>query len=177
MEGSYETGKTGAIIGDIMAEIRDYINIMIDGLHKKSSLLDAIIESNGQLEKVINEPEMDMEQFGKILDEKDGYAKQITQLDEGFQSLFDKIQDEIRNNKDQYRQQILEMQQLIRELTDKAVQIQDTEARHRLTIEGQFAKKHKRLQVAKRGMNVAQNYYKNMSKLNIVDSQFLDKKN
>lgn len=177
MERSYEVSEARKAIGDVMTEISQYIEIMTDGLRKKSTLLDAITESNLKLEQVICQQEMDMEAFKTLLDEKDDYAKQIKQLDEGFQSLFDKIADEVRSNKEKYRQQILDMQQLIREITDKAVQIQETESKQRLTIEGQFSRMRKKLRVAKQGMDVAQNYYKSMSKLNIVDSQFLDKKN
>ena len=177
MERSYETGKTKEIAGDLVAEISQYMEILVDGLQKKSVLLDHIIDSNDRLEKVISEQTMNMDQFKELLDEKDDYVKQINQLDEGFQSLFDKIKDEIHANKSLYKQQILRMQQLIREITDKGVQIQQTEAKNKLTIEGQFAKMHKNVRVAKQGMNVAQNYYKNMTKMSVVDSQFLDKKN
>ena len=62
-------------------------------------------------------------------------------------------------------------------MTYKSVKIQEVESKQRLAIEGQFAKMHKNVRVAKKGMDVAQNYYKSMSKLNVVDSQFLDQKN
>lgn len=160
-----------------MAEVSQYIDIMVESLLKKSSLLDDIIESNNKLETVIGESELDMESFRQLLDAKDSCVNQINRLDEGFESLFHKIKDELHNNKEQYRQQILNMQRLIRTITDKAVQIQETESKQRLAIEGQFARKRKELRTAKQGISVAQNYYKNMSKLNVVDAQFLDKKN
>lgn len=159
-----------------MAEISQYMAIMTDGLNKKSVLLDAISETNDKLEQVIGQTEMDMEQFKACLDAKDEYTKEIQRLDEGFQSLFDKIADEVRNNKEKYRQQILDMQRLIREITDKAVRLQETEGKQRMAIETQFSKMRKKLRVARKGVNVAQNYYKNMSNLNIVDAQFLDQK-
>lgn len=160
-----------------MAELSPYIDIMKEGLQKKSALLDSIIDSNERLEPVIQEAEMNMEQFRQLLDEKEEYVRQIVQLDEGFQTLFDKVRDEIQENKSLYRQQIQDMQQLIREITDKAVQIQETENRHRLVVDGQFARKRKNLKAVRQGVNVAQNYYKNMSGLNVVESQFLDRKN
>lgn len=160
-----------------MEAMNQYIEIMTDGLQKKSVLLDEIIESNHKMERLVNQPDMDMERFKQLLDEKDECVKQISQLDEGFESLFEKLREELHGNKDAYKQQILSMQKSIRNITDKVVQIQDMESKNKLAIDGQFARKRKNIRTVKKGMDVAQNYYKSMSKLNVVDSQFLDKKN
>lgn len=160
-----------------MAEMSQYVEIMEEGLQKKKVLLEQIIDCNQRLEPVVQEAEMDMEQFKQLLDEKDEYVKQINQLDEGFETLYEKVREELSVNKAAYRQQILSMQQLIRTITDMTVQIQNMESKNRMAIEGQFAKKRKGIRTVKKGMDVAQNYYKSMSKLNVVESQFMDKKN
>lgn len=159
-----------------MAELKQYIDIMLDGLRKKAELLKCIMDSNSRLEKVIDHPEMNLEQFKALMEEKDQYVTQINQLDEGFQSVFEKVQEELHANKSLYSQQIQEMQQLIRTITDRAVQIQETEDKNRMVIEGQFARMRKNVRQVKKGVSVAQNYYKTMSNINVIDSQFLDKK-
>lgn len=160
-----------------MTKADQYIDIMIEGLRKKIALLDQIMESSRQLEQAASVSEMDLDQFKELLDEKDEYVSQINQMDTGFQSLFDKVKEELHKNKQMHKPQIQEMQQLIREITDRTVQIQEMEAKNQLLIEGQFGKMRKNVHVAKQGMNVAQNYYKSMTKMNVVDSQFMDKRN
>lgn len=160
-----------------MTETSQYIDIMVDGLRKKVVYLDQIIEGNRQLEEVVAMSEMDMDRFKELLDAKDECVGQINQLDTGFQSLFDKVKEELQNHKPMYKEQILDMQQLIREITDRTVLIQELEAKNKLAIEGQFSKMRKNIREAKKGMDVAQGYYKSMSKLTVIDSQFMDTKN
>ena len=159
-----------------METTKQYVDMMTAGLQKKLMLLDNIIEVNRQLEKLMAQP-LELEVFRELMDEKDGYVQQINQLDSGFQSVFDKVKETLDSNRTQYREQILMMQQLIRQLTDRTVQIEECEARLRLMIEGQFSRMHRENQAAKKGMNVAQSYYKSMSGMTVVDAQFMDKKN
>lgn len=160
-----------------MAETIQYVEIMMDSLNKKLALLDSIIEYNHKLEEVIAEPDMDLECFRELMDQKDVCVSQINQLDTGFQSVFDKVKEALDGDRSQYREQIRTMQQQIRDITDRVVIIEEAEAKNRLVIEGQFAKMRRDAQAAKKGMNVAQNYYKNMSMMNVVEAQFVDKKN
>lgn len=160
-----------------METTTQYVDMMIASLKKKITLLDSIIEVNQRLEVFTAQPSMDLEVFRQLMDEKDDYVQEINQLDTGFQELFDKVKEAVEGNRQQYREQILTMKQQIREITDRTVQIEKVEAQLRLVIEGHFAKMHREAQAAKKGMNVAQNYYKSMSGTSVMDAQFMDKKN
>lgn len=151
--------------------------MMAESLKKKTKLLSSIIGLNNKLEELAMQPEMDMDAFRNLLDEKDECAAQITQLDNGFEALFEKVRGELQGRKEQFREQILAMQQLIKVITDQIVLIQKAEEKNRTLIEGQFSRMKKSVREAKKGMDVAQNYYKSMSKMQVVDAQFMDKKN
>lgn len=159
-----------------MEDIKQYIEMMIESLRKKSRILDRIQQANQRLEQLAMQPDMELEDLREILDEKDSCVDEINQMDQGFQTVFDKLKAELQDNKQQYREQILTMQQLIREITDKVVAVREQEVKNKLVMEGQFARQYKNIRAAQKGVNVAQNYYKSMSGMNIVDSQFMDRK-
>lgn len=159
-----------------MEATAQYVEMMIASLEKKRKLLDDIIEANKQLEDLTAQPSMDMDGFRQLMDKKDDCVQQITQLDTGFPTVFDKVKEAINNNRKDYQEQILTMQKHIRGIADRTMVIEKTEERLRLVIEGHFAKMHQEAQIAKKGMHVAQNYYKSMSGTHIIDSQFMDKK-
>lgn len=154
-----------------------YVEMMIASLDKKQELLKCIMEVNGRLEMLVSQPSMELEEFRILMDEKDAYVQQINGLNDGFQSVFDKIKGAINENRELYREQIRTMQQQIRAITDDTVKLEEAEAKLKLSIEGQFARMHREAQSAKKGMSVAQNYYKSMAGTHVIDSQFMDTKN
>ena len=68
------------------------------------------------------------------------------------------------------------MQQMITEITDKSVAIQTLEERNRKAVAEALSNERKELGQGKRSLNVAMNYYRNMSGANVVPPQYMDKK-
>ena len=68
------------------------------------------------------------------------------------------------------------MKQLITGITEKSVTIQSQEARNRKLVEQRFSQERKKVRSMRNTSTVANQYYKNMSRLNVVDAQFMDKK-
>lgn len=159
-----------------MTDKNSYVDMMIESLRKKINILERIQQSNEKLEELAVRPEMDLEELKQLLDEKDGYIAEIAKLDEGFQTVYERLKEELQSNKQQYKTQIQLMQQLIREITDYTATIQAYEIKNRARVEEQFTKMRKNVRNVKTGVKVAQNYYKSMSKLNVIEAQFLDKK-
>ena len=61
-------------------------------------------------------------------------------------------------------------------MTDKSVAIQAEERRNRDVFMGGLDRMNKEVYQAKRTKNYVANYYKNMSGLNVIEPQFMDKK-
>ena len=160
-----------------MADNKQYITIMIEDLRKKSALLDQIIEANIRLSAIIAQEDMNLEEFGAVVEEKGDYVARIDALDVGFQTLFDRVKEELDGNRETYREEIRTMQTLIKEITDKSVSIQAEEEKSRLIIDGQFSRMKQKVRESKKSVSVANNYYKSMSKTGVIDSQFMDIKN
>ena len=154
-----------------------YIDIMLQSLEKKEVVLDRIIEANVRQEAVLKNPEGDPEEFDETVETKGVLIEQLEQLDSGFQKLFDHMKEELDGQRESYAKQIEQMQIHIRSITDKSVQIQAQEARNKDLMTQKFARIKEMAKQTRASSNMVNQYYKNMSKLNVVDPQFLDDKN
>lgn len=154
----------------------EYLSVMIQSLQKKISVLDEITEKNKEQRQILEQEELDSEAFERNVREKSELVEQINFLDEGFEDLYERIKSVIEAEKQEYKEEILLMKQLITEITEKSVNIQSDEVRNRSLVERKFAQERKKIKSRKTSSTVANQYYKNMSKLNYVDAQFMDKK-
>lgn len=153
-----------------------YLNILLESLRKKSDVLDEIIRiSKRQGEALTCEP-LSFEEFDKCVDDKDICIEQLNQLDEGFESLYQRVKQELENNKSQHSVWIQECQGLIAQITEKSVEIQALEARNKQSVEAAFKKERKGYNKGKRSVEVAKNYYQNMNNTGVIPPHFMDQK-
>lgn len=153
-----------------------YLQILIESLEKKIAVLDKVIELDRQQAEISAHQPMDMEAYDKTVDEKGELIDEINRLDEGFSSTFELIGDEVKNNPDKYREQVENLQNLIREAVDKGVTIEAQEKRNRAALENVFRMRRNEIKQMKRSSVAATKYYKAMSRINDVDPQLMDRK-
>lgn len=153
-----------------------YIQIMIESLEKKIVVLDQIIElDRRQLDIAIQKP-FDMQKFDKSMDEKGELIDEINRLDDGFTSTYELVMDEVAVNPDRYREQVLVLQDLIREAISKGATIEVQEKRNKNAMELAINNRRKEIRQMKISNSAASQYYKAMSRINNVDPQLMDKK-
>ena len=154
----------------------EYVQIMIDSLKKKVDILNQITTLNQEQKVLIQADMLDLEAFDVTVDKKSKCIDTLTNLDSGFQKLYDRVKEALEGKKDTYKSQIKEMQDLIAQIMQLSMSIQAEEERNKDTIKAHFTKLKKEVYQIKNSQKVAQNYYNSMNKLNFVDPQFLDKK-
>ena len=154
----------------------NYIKIMIDSLQKKVTILDKIIEVNEKQAGIITNIKKNMADYEASLDEKQLLIDELNLLDEGFQTLYNRIQKEIVNNADLHKNEIKEMQRYISLITEKSVEIQTKEEKNRQVISQQFSSFRQEVNRFKQNKKATSQYYNTMQKTNYILPQFLDKK-
>lgn len=157
-------------------EKNQYIPIMIQSLKKKSHVLDVIMELNQRQREELENPGLDPDDFDKTVVQKAEQIEVLETLDAGFQELYERVGEELKENKDVYRDEIAEMQTYIRKLTDKSATIQAQEARNKDLMQQKFATVRKQVKEVRKSQKVVNQYYKNMMKTNYIEPQFTDKK-
>ena len=171
MEGSnaYRQGEQSAMI-------ETYLDILKDSLEKKLVILTKIEKKSLEQSEMLKDPDVDLYSIDLNMDDKVKLIDEINQLDEGFDSLYDRIKNELVHEKDNYRNEIKSIQELIAKVTEKSSVIQAIEARNKSQIDVLLADRKKEIQNKKSAMSVARDYYQNMNKVKNVTPQFLDKK-
>ncbi|WP_022753208.1 hypothetical protein [Butyrivibrio fibrisolvens] len=106
-----------------------YLDMMETSLIKKIEVMKQIEAQNiRQKEALVMEDGFDEETFDDAVRIKSGLIDRLTELNEGFAGLYDKVKDDINADKSRYRAQIEHMQDLIRAVTDisNTIEIQET---------------------------------------------------
>ena len=146
--------------------VEDYIQIMIESLTKKSELLDKIIRKNeAQHECVAGKEfeEIDWDEFNLIVAEKQTAIDRIIKMDEGFQGLYDRVKEQLNEDRNKYADKIKEIQRLIEIVTGQGVKITTGEERNRKIIEKVFGNRKKEIKRTRNSLRVANSYARTMS--------------
>lgn len=150
--------------------------ILMESLEKKNRILDEIIRENAVQEKILKEEELDMDALDESTDRLGVFAEQLERLDDGFEAVYDRTREELIANRENYRNEIARMQELIGQITDKVVKINAAQMRNKRQAESQFKKSRDQIGKAASQIKVSRNYYNNMNRLNYVAPQFYDNK-
>ena len=150
--------------------------ILLQSLEKKNQLLDRMIRQNGVQEEILKQDEFDMDAFDETIDLQSSYVDQLETLDRGFESVYDRVREELIENKEGYREEITRMKEQIQQITDKIVTLNAGNMRNKMLAENQFKKKRQAIGTGASKNRVAKNYYNNMNNLSYVSPQFYDNK-
>ena len=146
--------------------VEDYIQIMLESLTKKSELPDRIIEKNELQHKCVADKkyeDIDWDAFNIIVAQKQEAIDRIVKMDEGFQSLYDRVKEQLKGDKDKYADEIKEIQKLIQTVTGQGVKIRTGEERNRKIIEKVFGARKKEIRKTRNSLKVANSYAQTMS--------------
>lgn len=153
-----------------------YVEIMMQSLRNKIKVMDVIIDLDEQQRIALEDPRLTPETFDELVEKKSDMIDQLLNLDSGFEKLFERMVEELEGKKAYYADQIAEMKEMIREITDKSVQIQAQEARNKELMTRKFEAIKSTARNVRKGSEAVTKYYQNMNKTNYVDSQFWDQK-
>lgn len=156
--------------------IDSYIDILLRDLKKKNQVLDTIIFANQEQKELLEDPNLDPDDFDAIVEKKAKLIDELDKLDEGFEQVYQRIKEELQENKAKYAMQIKELQGYIRQLTDKSATIQAQEQRNKEAMQKKFSEVKKQVREVRASQKVVNQYYRNMMKTGYVDPQFLDNK-
>lgn len=156
--------------------IENYLQVLEESLHKKMDVLRKIEEVNVRQEQILKSEMVLDDEFDKSITDKGVLIEQLKKLDEGFESLYEHIKEQLSTGKEKYKVQIAALQKLITDVTEKGVAIQAQEARNKMLVEQFFAQRKQELQKGRRSSKIALDYYRNMNQTQVVMPQFMDKK-
>ena len=153
-----------------------YIRMMLDVLSKKEVHLTKLLELTTEQEALLKEEEFKEAEFAILIEKKSGHLRKIDEVDSGFQSIYNRVAEEMQENKDAYKEQILEMQGLITRVTDLGVKLSALETKNKEALEAKLKDKKQGIRQFKVSKQTANTYYKNMLGMQTGASYFMDQK-
>ena len=144
----------------------NYVDIMLQSLKKKVTVLNQIIELNRQQKILLDDPNLPPESLEQNLSDKDQMIRKLNELDEGFEELYNRVKDELQAQRAQYVSQISQMQDLIKEITEKSAMIQTQELRNKEKAMQKFSGIREQVKGVRNSQKVVKQYYQHMMKQN-----------
>lgn len=153
-----------------------YVDIMIQSLEKKISVLEEIKKQNELQKQLLEDDKAEAEEFDATVEKKASLIEQMTQLDSGFDKLFERVKETMDMDRESYAGKIKTMQSLIRSITDLSMELQAQEARNKDLMTRKFVFIRETAKTVRTNTKAASQYYQNMMQLNVIDPQFMDNK-
>ncbi len=110
------------------------------------------------------------------MDKKDACIEELEKLDEGFETVYEQIKEDLSHNRELYTGQIKRLQELISQVTEKSVSIQAQESRNKDMVSAHFKKERETLGQGRKSSKAAYSYYKNLNKAVREDASIMDMK-
>ncbi len=152
------------------------LNILAESLDKKLLVLKEIQKYNEEQEKVFQSEQVDMDGFDAAVEKKGQLIERLTRLDAGFETMYAKLSEELKNNRAKYTVQIKSLKEKVAEVTELSVSIQAQERRNKKLIEEYFARERANIRNGRKSSKAAYDYYKNMNRANFIPPQYMDSK-
>lgn len=157
---------------------KEYIIALKDSLIKKCRILDEIYDMGLIQSKMLASDELDYGEFNELVENRDLALDNIDKIDEGFEILYERARQDMQANMDIYSEDIKNMKESIKYITDKVTAINALDSRNKSALENVLLRDRRNIQESKRSVSVAMNYYKNMNGLGAGDNSiYFNKKN
>ncbi len=155
---------------------KDYVIMLRESLEKKIDILKMIRQKNARQREILLDELSTPDELDDNFEEKGKLVDQIVALDDGFETLYEKVREAVESDRAAYADEIKKMQGLIPQINDLSNEIQAEEQRNRNLASKRFSSIKQRVQKVRTGQRAANIYYQNMMKRNNIDPQFMDHK-
>lgn len=144
-------------------ENKTYISMMEDALQKKKSILASLYDQTLEQEKLLTDDTMDVDRFEKLLAEKGKGIDELNRIDDGFDSLYKRLEQELMGNQESYKEEIRHMKSLILDVTDLGTKIQVVEKKNHDRFQQYISSEREKLKAANKSQQTALTYARNMT--------------
>ena len=156
--------------------VETYLQLLDESLEKKITVLNRILEIDKEQETGLKEESLNADLVEKLMNEKGELIGKLDSLDDGFDSVYQRIKVEIQSDSAKYSTQVKKLQDDIRRITELQTGIEVLEKRLKSAVDKYAKKTAADLQYRRATSSAARNYYETVNKLNQAGPQFMDKK-
>lgn len=140
-----------------------YVRMMVDALKRKKEILVFLYDKTKEQEQLLKDEQMSQDAFQATIDAKGEKIDALNELDDGFDTLFKYVKEEIEKNRMAYKEEIQTMQKLIGEVSELGIQIQALEHQNSGHFKVYLANQRKAIKEFHVNNKTASSYYQNMA--------------
>ncbi len=156
---------------------KEYIKMLSDSLDKKVELLRQLQGLNQEQKNILEDSESTPDMLDDNIEKKSDIIERLDKMDDGFQSLYDKVKDDLSSKREEYASEIKHMQEQIALVTDLSTDVQAKEMQNRELARAKFSHIRSQIRETKHGQKAVASYYASMmNNTGYEDSQFWDQK-
>lgn len=156
---------------------KEYVKMLSDSLDKKADLLRQLQGLNQEQKNILEDSESTPDMLDDNIEKKSDIIDRLDKMDDGFQSLYDKVKDDLSSKREEYASEIKHMQEQIALITDLSTDIQAKEMQNRELARIKFSHIRSQIRETKHGQKAVASYYASMmNNTGYEDSQFWDQK-
>lgn len=155
---------------------KNYLQILEQSLKKKLAILNQIRLKNEEQRVLLLDENLSPDDFETNVEEKGELIQKLELLDQGFEETYGRVREMLEESREPYRDEIQSMQELIRQVTAAGSSIQAEEKRNYKLAQQKFSSVKKQVREVKSSHKAVNEYYRSMTKTNVLDAQFLDSK-
>lgn len=152
------------------------LSVLEESLNKKLLVLEELQKSTDKQSLLLEDPNMQAEDFDACMDEQDALVRKLVELDVGFDILYESIKESLPDDKSPYAQQINRIQELVGRIMAQTNLLSKKELTNKEKLTEYFQKERKSFGAGRRSSKAALDYYKNMSGSNMTPPYFMDQK-
>ena len=159
-------------------DMEDYLQLLEESLVKKIKVLDGIEEFNLKQKDALSSEDAtpNFDKFDLFIEEKGKLIDELNSLDDGFEVLYSRVADTLKSNVPENASKIRKLQELIREITDKSVEIQKQEAENKALVERYFQNARGDIGKGRNSLNAAYSYFQTQRVVSNAESYYIDSK-
>ena len=94
-----------------MGTALNYMKILEESLDKKVTILQALLEATERQGALADAETFDLDEFQNTIEQKDVLLTRLTELDQGFEQVYQEVAMELKGRKEAFRDEIQRMQQ------------------------------------------------------------------
>jgi len=151
------------------------LQILKDSLAKKKRILVQIEDENKVQENILKTNPVSFDEFEATIDKKTELIDELNKLDQGFESVYDRIKESLVAQKENFKADIEDLKVLVSDITDLSVSIQAQEARNKSLVEKFFKKSREDIQAERIRAKSTYDFMNRMTNQE-VEPRFMDTK-
>lgn len=114
--------------------MENQLTILSESLDRKIQVLKEIQLYNEKQEQSFLSETIKLEDFDEAIEEKGRLIEKLNKLDEGFETVYNKLAEELKGNREKYKAQIAELQDKIRQVTELGTSVQAQDKRNKALV-------------------------------------------